>query len=128
MNAGTMILLFYSVRKFFSSMAGILTAGFYGLMAISMNVLGFAAHATHFAVFFVALALFFFSKYDINKKILFAFLTGVMLGIAFLMKQQAVYFILFGGIVFLIFKFLEKPRSVQEIISHTGIFSAGVFV
>ncbi|MBI3501636.1 MAG: glycosyltransferase family 39 protein [Bacteroidetes bacterium] len=134
MNAGTMILLFFSLKRFFNPLTGILTAGFYGLMAMSMNVLGFAAHATHFAVFFISLALFFFSKFEESKKILFAFLTGTMLGMAFLMKQQAVYFILFGGIVFVVFQMLDAGRdfksrpTIFQIIKGTSIFSLGVFI
>lgn len=128
MNAGTMIFLYLALKRFFNPMTGLIAVGFYGLMAMSNNVLGFAAHATHFSVFYVSLSLFFFSKYELNKKIVFAILTGAMLGIAFLMKQQAVYFILFGGIVFLIFQFLEKPRSIKAVIVNTGAFSIAVFV
>lgn len=158
MNAGTMILLFSAFKKFFNPMTGLIVAGFYGLMSITFNVLGFAAHATHFAVFYVALSLFFLAPLfppkggeQIRNSLplrgrwrgLFAFLTGTMLGMAFLMKQQAVYFILFGGIVFVIFQFLEKPplslpleqgrdvrrtKGVWRIIKHTSLFSLGVFV
>lgn len=127
MNAGTMILLYYALKNFFNPMTGLITAGFYGLMAMSPNVLGFAAHATHFAVFYVSFSLFFLSKYEKNKKLLFAVFAGVMFGMAFLMKQQAVYFILFGGIVFLIFQFMEKPRNIKAIVTRTGAFSFGVF-
>lgn len=127
-NAATMVLLFYSLKKIFSPIACVITAGLYGLMAMSNNVLGFAAHATHFAVFFLALGLFFFSKYDENKKPLYAFLFGVMLGLAFLMKQQAVYFILFGGIIFLFLLFLEKPRDLKIIIIRISVFSFAVFI
>ncbi len=134
MNAGTMVLLYFSLKKFFNPTVGIFTAGFYGLMAMSMNVLGFAAHATHFAVFYVSLALFFFSKFEENKKILFAFLFGTMLGMAFLMKQQAVYFILFGGIIFVAFQLYDEQEkkfkfsSALKIWKEVLIFSLGVFV
>jgi len=128
MNAGTMILLYQALKNFFNPMTGLITAGFYGLMAMSNNVLGFAAHATHFAVFYVSLSLYFFSKYEENKKLLFAVLTGAMLGMAFLMKQQAVYFILFGGFVFLFFQFLVKPRSIRAILINTSAFSFAVFI
>lgn len=128
MNAGSMILLFNALKSFFNPMIGLITAGIYGLMAMSMNFLGFAAHATHFAVFYVALSLFFFANYEQNKKILFAVLTGGMLGMAFLMKQQAVYFILFGGIVFVVFQLLDKPLSIPKAIVNTLAFSAGVFI
>lgn len=124
MNAGTMCLLYFSFRNFFNPMTGLITAGFYGLMAMSNNVLGFAAHATHFAVFYVALGLLFLappppeggntgvdtqSPSQPSKGIWRAFLTGAMLGMAFLMKQQAVYFILFGGIMFLTDVNIKSP-------------------
>lgn len=128
MNAGTMIFLFCAMKTLFNPLVGIFTGGLYGLMAMSNTVLGFAAHATQFVMFFVSLALFFFSKYEENKKMSFALLTGIMFGMAFLMKQQAVYFILFGGIVFLIFRFLEQPVNIQLVVKHTGIFSVGVFI
>jgi len=128
MNAGTMLLLYYSLKRFFNPMVGVITAGMYGLMALSYTYLAFAAHATHFVVFYVALSLFFFSKYEQDKKILFAVLAGGMLGMAFLMKQQAVYFILFGGIVFLIFSVLDKPAIIPHVIKNTLAFSAGVFI
>ena len=128
MTAGSMILLFMSMKRFFNPMTGVLTAGFYGMMSITFNVLGFAAHATHFAVFFVSLALFFFSKYEEKKRFLFSFLTGAMLGLAFLMKQQAVYFILFGGITFVIYGIISKPVHWMQLILKTAVFSAGVFV
>ncbi len=128
MNAGSMLLLFSALKKFFNPMTGILTAALYGLMAITFNVLGFAAHATHFAVFYVALGLFFFSIYEEKQTTLFAFLAGAMFGMAFLMKQQAVYFILFGGILFVVFGLLNKPIQWMKLIGKTAIFSAGVFV
>ncbi len=128
MNAGTMILLSLSLKYFFNSVTGILTAGFYGLMAMSLNVLGFAAHATHFAVFYVVLGCFFFSKYEQRKTRWFAVLAGAMYGLAFLMKQQAVYFILFGGIVFLAFELLRKPSDIRRVVWNTVSFSAGVFI
>ncbi|MBI4946742.1 MAG: glycosyltransferase family 39 protein [Bacteroidetes bacterium] len=128
MNAGTMILLFSALKRFFNPMVGVIAAGIYGLMAMGMPMLGFAAHATHFAVFYVALSLFFFSKYEENKKIVFALLTGGMFGMAFLMKQQAIYFILFGGIVFLIFQFLDKPVRIVKVLVNTLTFSLGVFI
>jgi hypothetical protein len=128
MNAASMILFFQAFKRFFNSMTGILTAGFYGLMAMSYHVLGFAAHATHFVVFYLALSLYFFSRYEEKKSLLFAALTGAMLGMAFLMKQQAVYFILFGGILFVIVQFLDKPLKIRKVIVNSLFFSLAVFI
>ena len=128
LNAASMILFFQGFKRFFNPTTALLTAGFYGLMAMSHNVFGFAAHATHFAVFYIAASIYFFSKYDERKSLLYVALTGAMLGLAFLMKQHAVYFILFGGIVFVIFQFLEKPLNIRKLIVQASIFSFGVFI
>lgn len=128
MNAATMILFFQAFKKHFNSMTGLLTAGFYGLMAMSSHVLGFAAHATHFVVFYIALSLFFYSRYEEKKSLLFAVLTGAMLGMAFLMKQQAVYFILMVGILFIIFQFMEKPLNMRKATIKSLSFSIAVFL
>lgn len=128
MNALTMIFLFYGLKKLFNPMIGVLTAGIYGLMAMSNNFLGFAAHATHFAVFYLSIAIIFIGSYDKNKKPIFALLSGFMFGMAFLMKQQAVYFILLGGIVFLVFQFIDFPKEYVKIARNTAIFSVGVFI
>lgn len=168
MNAGTMILMFVAGKKLFSPMTGLIAAATYGLMSISPNFLGFAAHATHFVSFYAALGLYFFSKYDEHQQkyfslfnshkssqstgepdkadgrgfvrtqtpplgggwegLFFALLTGIMFGMAFLMKQQALFFILFGGVVVLISHFLNKPLNIKKTIIDTLIYSIGVFI
>ena len=128
MNAASMVFLFLSFKRFFNPMTGLIAAGFYGLMSITYNVLGFAAHATHFSVFYLSIALFFLAKYEEKRARLFALLFGLMLGMSFLMKQQAVYFILFGGIVFILLGLLENPINKKQLIINTTLYSAGVFI
>ncbi len=125
-NLFTVALLFLSIKKLFSPLIALLTASMFGFMSVSYNFLGFAAHATHFVAFFVSLALFFFAKYSDNKKWLLSGLTGLMFGMAFLMKQQAVFFILFGGIMILIYELSEKPLKISKAILN--ILSYSVFV
>jgi len=128
LNAGTMIFLFFALRKIFNPIVGLLSSGFYGLMAMTVYVVGFSAQATHFAVFFLAVSLFFFSKYGEKKALLYAALTGAMIGAAFLMKQQAVYFILFVGISFVSLEILSKPLSIVNSIKRIAVFAASVFI
>jgi hypothetical protein len=59
MTIGSIVLLFYSLKKLFNPMIALVTVACYGIMSVSVNLLGFAAHATHFVVFYVALALLF---------------------------------------------------------------------
>jgi hypothetical protein len=97
-------------------------------MALGLGVFGFAAHATQFVVFYLALALLFLVHYAEQKKLLHAALMGAMLGMAFLMKQQAVYFILLGGTVLVAFWLLERPRDIRKLLVHAGAFAGGVFL
>ena len=127
-NIATMIFLFLAFRKLFNPGVGLFSAAVFGMMALSPTVLGFAAHATHFIIFFVSIALFFLSRFYENKKWITAFLTGLMFGLAFLMKQQAVFFILFGGIAILMSGWLDKPVKVKQILLNASAYSGGVII
>ncbi|MBL0191375.1 MAG: glycosyltransferase family 39 protein [Saprospiraceae bacterium] len=128
MNLGTMTALYYAVSKLFSRDAGIITAVFFGIMSLGYGLLGFAAHATQFAVFFMAIGLVFFAKHDEHSSMLNAFLTGFFIGLSFLMKQQAVYYILGIGLLFLVFQYLNQKGNWGNIAKYVGLFSVGVFV
>ena len=128
MNAATMLFLFFGFRKLFNGPIAFVTSSVYGLMAISPAFLGFAAHATHFVNLFVAIGILFLANYFDKGKSKFAFLTGVMLGIAFLMKKQAVFFIIFGAIAILMPLIMHRPRSIKNIFLNGIIYSAGVIL
>lgn len=99
LNFFSSLLLFVSVRRYFGSIVGFVAASCYALMSLSPTVLGFAAHATQFAVFFVALMLWCMSKYMPSTKAIWLLGAGVFAGMAFITKQQAVFFAFFGLIV-----------------------------
>jgi hypothetical protein len=56
-NIATILLVFLLARKLFDAVAGVAAAACYGLMSTSPSVLGLAAHATHFVVFFAVLGI-----------------------------------------------------------------------
>ncbi len=127
-NAVTMYFLYTSFKKIFNPFIGLATATIYGFMAIGLVFDGFAAHATHFICFYSSIALFFLADYLKSGKPLKVFLCGLMLGMAFLMKQQAVFLILFGGLILLIYLKMEKKQSFIEIVKKLLPFAAGVFI
>jgi hypothetical protein len=125
MNAATMFVLFVAFRKLYSSSIAFFASCAYGLMALSGSVLGFAAHATHFVSFFVAMAIFFLAKFYQAQSMLFSFLTGLMFGLSFLMKQQAIFFLAFGGLAVLLPSLLKKPIPFATIARQGGVYSFG---
>jgi hypothetical protein len=90
-NAATMYLLYCAFKKIFNPFIGLATATIYGFMAVGLVFDGFAAHATHFICFYSSIALLLLADFMKSGKSLKIFLFGLMLGMAFLMKQQAVF-------------------------------------
>jgi 4-amino-4-deoxy-L-arabinose transferase-like glycosyltransferase len=91
-------LLIFLLGKYLSSpLAGTVAACAYLLLAIRPAVLGIVAHATHFVVL-AALAgiLLLLHAIDRKRTSLF-FASGLLFGIAFLMKQPGIFFAVFGG-------------------------------
>jgi len=127
-NATTMYLLFTAFKKIFNPFIGLSTASIYGLMAIAIVFDGFAAHATQFICFYSSIGLVFLSGFMKAGKPLKVFLFGLMLGMAFLMKQQAIFLILFGAIFLFLYLKTEKKQSLPQIIKNFLFFGSGVSI
>ncbi|MEO6130224.1 MAG: glycosyltransferase family 39 protein [Saprospiraceae bacterium] len=128
MGTGTILFLYLAFKKLFNAHVALFAAGVYAFMSVSPTVLGFAAHATHFITFFVAIALYFLSRFYENRTILWAGLLGLMLGLAFIMKQQAVFFIVFGGISIVMASAMEKPFRFKPLFFQLVVFTAAVLL
>jgi 4-amino-4-deoxy-L-arabinose transferase-like glycosyltransferase len=117
-NVLTIVIFFLGFKKIFNSSIAFFAAAAYGLMSLSPNLQGFAAHATHFINFFVSLGIYGFACFMQKDTVRNAFLTGIMFGLAFLMKQQAIFFIFFGGIMLLVQKIHEKKQIFKIILAY----------
>jgi len=98
-NLVTAVLLFLLARNLFDSAGGIAAAGTYMVLAMSPSVLGMAAHATQFVVPFVVAALCLLRCTDQPAGRFRLCLVGLLLGLAVLVKQHAIVFVLFGGLL-----------------------------
>jgi hypothetical protein len=96
-NLATVSIFYLAFKRLLGSSIALFAAACYGFCSYSDHVLGFAAHATHFVNLFISLGWLFLAYYYENNKTRNSFFLGLMFGLAFLMKQQAVYFLLFGG-------------------------------
>lgn len=127
-NATTMYLLYSAFKKIFNPFIGLFTATIYGFMALGLVFDGFAAHATHFICFYCSVAFLFLVKYMKKGNPLKIFLCGLMLGMAFLMKQQAVFIILFGAAFLIFYLKTEKKQSLTAITKNIFLFGSGVII
>jgi hypothetical protein len=96
-NCVSVLLVFLLARKLVSEVAALAASASYALLSLSPSVLGFAAHATHFVVLPAlggVLALLYALR---ASKIHAYFWSGVLFGLAVLMKQPGLFFFLFGA-------------------------------
>jgi hypothetical protein len=95
-NSASIFLVYLLARNLLSETAALTAGAAYALLSLSPTVLGFAAHATHFVVLPAlggVLSLLFALR---NNRGYAYLLSGVFFGLALLMKQPGLFFLLFG--------------------------------
>jgi hypothetical protein len=103
-NAASIVLVFLLGRKLLDEAAGLAAAAAFALLSLSPSVLGLAGHATHFIVLFalsgtwVLLSALERSPPGRLRPAILLGASGLLFGLAFLMKQHGIFFGLFGGV------------------------------
>lgn len=115
----TAVCLFVAFGRLFRPTVGLVAASVFSLLSVSMPFMGFAAHATHFINFFLALGLLAYAGYDRKGRWWIAALAGLMAGMAFLMKQQAAAFIVMVTVAVLARGLLARPVRWATVLRHT---------
>jgi len=100
-NAVAIVLLFLLARRLFDDIAGVAAAASYALLSLSPTVSGTSAHATQFIVPFAIGGTLILLKAIDSGKYWMIFTGGLLYGLAFIIKQHAVFFILFAVIYFM---------------------------
>ncbi len=109
-NAATIVLIYLLGRQLFSPVAGTAACAAYALLSIGRGVLGTQAHATHFVVL-AALGGTLLLLHGIEMRRWPAlFSSGVLYGIAVLMKQHGALFVAFGA-AYLALDYLIRRRD-----------------
>ena len=121
-NAFTTIIVFLIARKKSTPLSGALAAVCFSLFTLSQKNQGFSANAEHFVLLFAMPAILLmlyandFAFEGKRKKALISFfVSGLLFGIAYTMKQHAIFFILFA----LLFSFYQS-FSAKRLATITG--------
>jgi 4-amino-4-deoxy-L-arabinose transferase-like glycosyltransferase len=96
-NAGAIVLIFLLGRRLFSVPAGLAASVSYALLSVGAGVLGTQAHATHFVVLAALAGLWLLLRYAESGHPWTLWWAGLLFGLAFLMKQHGLFFVLFGA-------------------------------
>jgi hypothetical protein len=123
-NAATAICLFFLVSRLFGNMAAFVAGASYVLLSTSSSVMGFEAHATNFVVLPALLGILFLLRAMESGRLWHFFASGVLLGIAVLMKQHGVFFVLFCLLYLGLVRWKERQRL--QFVREGLLFGSGV--
>jgi len=127
-NLGTSILIFLLGKRLLSSTVGMVAAVSFLIVTLSPSIQGLWANSEHFlvasAIAGILLMLIAVEKDHIG----ILFLSGLLLGSAFLIKQPGFFFALFG-IVYLSWVYKEKLTvSLKEFCLRVGVLIVGILM
>ncbi len=127
-NMGTIMLLFFSVRRCYNPFVASVTALTAAILSLSWSFMAPQAHATHFVTFWAVLGFWLLIRAGDTGKYHWYLLSGLSFGLSFLMKQSGVFFPVFGFIAAGIQWYYSPSRTARRIAGILGIYSAGAIL
>ena len=125
-NLVTILSVFFLGRRLLNPYFGLVAAAFFALLSIDERALCFTANAEHFVLVLAVPALLLLLKAVENQKIGGLFLSGLLLGCAFLMKQHAAAFAAFGAAYLAIREISRRPLSPKRSAFRSLVFLCGL--
>ena len=98
LNAATIVLLYLVARRLFDTTAALTAAAAYGVLSVGSGPLGFTANAEHFVVLPMVGGLLCLMDLDAAASVRRIVAGGLLLGLAYVMKQHGAAFVAFGGL------------------------------
>jgi len=123
-TAVTIILIYFLAARLFGASGGVIAAASYGLLSSVPTILGFAGHSTHFVVLPAVagtLALLYAVE---NKQMSWFFTSGLLMGVAFVMKQPGIFFVLFAA-GYLLYREWRRPVDWRGLGTKLAALTAG---
>jgi len=124
-NASTIIVIYLLGSRLFGRLAGVVACASYGLLSLSPSVLGFSAHTEHFVVLPALGGILLLLKAIETGRVWWYFGSGVLVGLAFLMKQHGMVFVVFGALYFIWSEWRKSEIDWRGAVAGGGAYSLG---
>ncbi len=125
-NAATTFLVFLLGKRLFGPLAGLVAGASYALLSASPAVVGFAAHATNFVVLPAVGGVLILLRATETRRSWLYFWSGVLFGLAFLMKQPGILFAIFGAVYLGYCAWQSSPRDWRGLFRKELAYACGV--
>jgi hypothetical protein len=127
LNAGTIVLVYLLGKRLFSTVAGVAAAAAYAVLSLSTDVLGTQAHATHFVVAAATGGTLLLRRAVDTRRPSTLFWSGVLYGVAILMKQHGALIAAFAVLFLLLSGFRQRPAWLT-MLGKMALFCGGTAV
>ena len=124
MNLISIVLVFLLARRLLGPLAAVVAGASFGLLSVIPSVLGTSAHATQYVLPFALGGIILMLRAIDSGKTSTLALSGLLLGISFLMKQHAVFFLAFALLYFI--RTQARKATPGGLARRAGILSAAM--
>lgn len=121
-NLASILLLFAVGKKLVNETVAIVAAASYALLSLAPGALGFAAHATHFNVLTGLGGLLLLLSYFDRPTFVRLAGSGFCFGLSFVMKQHAVFLMMFGLVALVLFEKKRTPQNLKDSALKLAVF------
>ncbi len=108
--------------------SGLMAASFFLILSLLPQILGLSANREHFIIFFALFGFYILLKSEGKRDFLNATLAGLLLGLAFAVKQNALFWVLFGGIWLLLDFLLYQKKGWLHSVLSAFFYSIGAAI
>jgi hypothetical protein len=127
-TSATAVLVFLLARRRMGASTGVAACAVYAVLALSLGVQGLAGHATHLVTLFsVAGMLMLVIACDSGRRWAFP-LSGMLLGLAFMMKQHGVFLLMHGVLYALVREWQRQPRQLGPSTLRLTLLGFGILL
>ena len=124
-NSATTVLVYLLGARLSGRLAGVVACACFALLSAGQAVLGISAHATHFVILPALAGILVLLRAMENRHLRLYLISGILVGLAFLMKQPGIFLALFAG-GYLVCDELRNARSRRRrLASRAGTFAIG---
>jgi hypothetical protein len=122
-NLATIITIYRFFSTAFSQNIGLISAILYAVQSLNPLMLGFATHATQLLILPISVGLWLHYLALKKERNDLLFYSGLLIGLGFLIKQQAIGFVLFT-LFYTLFSDFQAKKPLKQIFFH--VFSLGL--
>jgi len=127
-NTASIILIFLLGKKLFDPLTGVVAGASFAVSSLSQSVQGVFANTEHFVILFAVGGILLLLRAIDDNRMKPLFLSGLLLGLAFMMKQHGAFFIAFSGIYLLYSQLTRRPIDWKNCVLKFILFSIGVMI